>query len=245
MNALADWLHEHTAGFAAAVRGIDPELRVPTCPEWRVRELVGHVGQAFGWAAGLVTTGQAAPVPDPREADPGPPAAWAAWLRGRAALLTEAVAESPHEAVWTFFGPQPPRFWLRRMLCDLVVHHYDAANAARRPFLVQPEVAAETITEGLELITRPEAVATVPALANLVGTGQRLFFRPTDLYPGWLVTRDPDRVRWERGGGEADVVVTGPVRELLLVCTRRLDPERVTVTGDRALLADWLKHLAY
>ena len=54
---LVEALHEHTAGFAKAVEGADPEARVPTCPEWPLRVLVGHIGQAHRWSAGNIRTG--------------------------------------------------------------------------------------------------------------------------------------------------------------------------------------------
>ncbi|WP_371516091.1 hypothetical protein [Kitasatospora sp. NBC_01300] len=62
-----------------------------------------------------------------------------------------------------------------------------------------------------------------------------------------MVTRAPEALRWERGPVEADVVVSGAVADLMLVVSRRVPPQddRVTVTGDRALLDHWLAHTAF
>ncbi|WP_399118448.1 maleylpyruvate isomerase N-terminal domain-containing protein [Streptomyces sp. KM273126] len=50
--------------------GTDWDAFVPTCPEWRLRVLVGHLGQAPRRAAGIVRGGPADGVPDPQEAAP-------------------------------------------------------------------------------------------------------------------------------------------------------------------------------
>lgn len=42
------------ACMADAVRGVDPETRVPTCPEWSVAELVEHTGTVHRWATPMV-----------------------------------------------------------------------------------------------------------------------------------------------------------------------------------------------
>ncbi|GAA3151548.1 maleylpyruvate isomerase N-terminal domain-containing protein [Nonomuraea salmonea] len=91
-DRLAEGLREQGAAFGLAVAGGDPEAKVPTCPEWRLRVLTGHAGQATRWAAGLVrAAGTPLPVPDPLDALPGAPDAWASWLRDGAEDLITAV----------------------------------------------------------------------------------------------------------------------------------------------------------
>ncbi|HET6708425.1 maleylpyruvate isomerase family mycothiol-dependent enzyme [Amycolatopsis sp.] len=238
----ADGLHEHTAGLATAVAHADPGTRVPTCPDWPLRTLVGHVGQAHRWAASIVRDGPS-PVPDPFDADPGSPGKWSAWLREGAEDLEDAVRTAGDTPVWTFFGPQPARFWLRRMLHDTVVHHADAALTTSSAFTVAPDLAADAISEWLEVLCDPVTTSLKPAFAELRGTGQTLRLAPQD-GPGWLITRSPEGVRWTRTTKTADVTLTGPAPDLLLVLTRRLPLDRVTVTGDEALAAHWLAHTA-
>ncbi|MEU0533973.1 maleylpyruvate isomerase family mycothiol-dependent enzyme [Amycolatopsis tolypomycina] len=239
---LADGLHEHTAGFAAAVENADPATMVPTCPEWPLRTLTGHIGQAHRWAASIVRDGPS-PVPDPFDADPGAPEKWSAWLREGAEELEAAVRAAGDTPVWTFFGPQPARFWLRRMLHDTVVHHADAALTTSRAFTVAPDVAADAISEWLEVLSDPTTATLNPAFAELRGTGQTLLLDPGNA-EGWLITRSPDGVRWTRATKPADVTLTGPVQDLLLVFSRRRPAQSVAVTGDEALAAHWLAHTA-
>ncbi|MEU6644378.1 maleylpyruvate isomerase family mycothiol-dependent enzyme [Saccharomonospora sp. NPDC046836] len=239
---LTEGLHEHTAGFAKAVAGADPDARVPTCPEWPLRVLVGHIGQAHRWAADIVRSGPTL-LPDPFDADPGSPGEWSDWLHKGAADLAAAVPAAGESPVWTFFGPRPAAFWLRRMLHDTIVHNADAALATATTFEVAPDLAADAISEWLEVLSDPVTTTLKPAFAALRGTGQTLQFR-TDTGVGWLITRTPDGVRWAHATDTADATLAGPIRDLLLVLTRRLPASHVTISGDRELADHWLAHTA-
>lgn len=229
---LAEGLREHTAALAATATTADPAAPVPTCPEWTLRVLVGHIGQAHRWAAGIVESGPS-PVPDPLDADPGAPTTWPAWLHAGAEALADTVLADPDRPVWTFFGERPASFWLRRMLHDLTVHHADVGLTAGAPVAIAPDLAADGVTELLELVADPVTPTLRPEVARLRGTGQTLRFAADD---SWLVTRTPDGLRWEPADGPADVTVTGTAEDLLLVLTHRRPVEAVTVRGDRALL---------
>ncbi|TDD34436.1 maleylpyruvate isomerase family mycothiol-dependent enzyme [Nonomuraea terrae] len=236
-------LREQTAGLARAAAAGDPEATVPTCPEWRLSDLVAHIGQAPRWAADLVRKAAPLPIPDPREVDPGAPAGWERWLTDGAEELIEAVGDAgEHAEVWSVVGMVPPAFWLRRMLNDITVHHYDAAAATGAPFEISAELAADVITEGMELLSAPAAEDFKPELAELRGSGECLAIRPYDA-EGWLISRTPDGPRWERASGDGDVTVRGPAAELMLVLTGRV-PAR-EVTGDRELLDHWLAHTRF
>lgn len=239
---LSESLRTQTGAFADTVADLSPDAPVPTCPQWRVRDLVGHVGQAHRWAAGIVRTGTPAAPPDPRATEPGALENWPAWLAKGAAELIDAVDETgPDRPVWTFLDERPARFWLRRLLNDLVVHSADAAFAAGVDFDVPSELAEDTISETLELMGDPTAARLKAELANLRGTGQTLQFRPTE-EPGWLITRTPTGPTWTRTTANADMVVAGSVHELLLVFSGRRSPAEaeVTITGDETLLTHWL-----
>jgi MDMPI C-terminal domain len=124
----------------------------------------------------------------------------------------------------------------------------DAALTAGLVAATAPDLAADVVSEGLELLSAPNAATLKPELAALRGDGQRIGLRPAEPdIPGWTITRTPAGFAWERRTRPADVVLTGAVHDLLLVFTRRLPPEdaRVTVTGDAALLQHWLAHTAF
>ncbi|GAB3895778.1 maleylpyruvate isomerase family mycothiol-dependent enzyme [Kibdelosporangium lantanae] len=227
---LEQHLRRETVTFADLVKDLDPEAWVPTTPDWRLRVLVAHIGQAPRWAAEIVRTRSELPVPDPHDADPGSPDGWPDWLIGGMEELVEAVNDGPSATVWTMVGAQPASFWIRRLTCDLVVHRADAALLAGVPYEVEPALAAEVVSEVLDLFT---------AFRLLPGAGETMLLAP-DEAESWLVTRTPSGVEVERGADAGTVVVSGPVRDLMLVLSRRLPPEIVKVTGDQDVLARWL-----
>ncbi|MDJ0463776.1 maleylpyruvate isomerase family mycothiol-dependent enzyme [Streptomyces sp. H27-C3] len=243
---LMEGLEEQTAGFARAVAGSDPDMQVPTCPGWPLRTLIGHVGQQHRWTAELVRTGEQLTTPDPQQADPGAPGEWARWLHEGAQVLIHAIRQTGADTeIRTFLGPRPAAFCLRRMLSDTCVHHYDAAFATDTAFRIADDLAADVISEILDLLSTPALETAKPEIAELRGRGEKIGFRPT-LTQGWVITRTPEGLRGERGPVEADVVVSGAVADLMLVVSRRIPPkeDRVSVQGDRALLDHWLARTA-
>ncbi|WFB05861.1 maleylpyruvate isomerase family mycothiol-dependent enzyme [Streptomyces sp. LX-29] len=243
-DRLAAGLVAQTTAFAQAVAGADWNAHVPTCPKWRLRVLVAHVGQELRWFAGVVRTREAAPIPDPHDATP--PADGEQWLRAGADDLVAAVrATGVDTPVWTFAGPRPARFWLRRATHETTVHRVDAALHAAVPYALPSDLAADAIAEVLELLALPVIESLRPGLAKLRGRGETMRLSATDAEGrSWLVTRTPSGVRWRPGTGPADVEVTGTAQDLLLVLTRRLPPARVAVHGELALLDHWLEHAA-
>ncbi|MFC6883785.1 maleylpyruvate isomerase family mycothiol-dependent enzyme [Actinomadura yumaensis] len=246
---LAEGLREQTAAFAAHVDGGDPDARVPTCPEWTLRDLVAHVGRAHRWAAELVRTRSQEVAGGPSRVPVDGSEPWRDWLLEGADLLVAAAEEAgPDATLWSFVGPQPPAFWLRRMLNDTSVHQADAAATTGGAFTIAPDLAADAIDEALLMLSGPWAEKARPQLARLRGEGQTLGWRATGAPPAaWLVTRTPDGVTSRRSSAEGDVNVSASLADLLRVLSRRLPPDdpAVTVTGDRPLLDHWLSHTAF
>ncbi|MFI6345660.1 maleylpyruvate isomerase family mycothiol-dependent enzyme [Streptomyces sp. NPDC050560] len=243
IERLADGLLRHTAAFADAVAGADWERRVPTCPRWPLRVLVGHVGQGRHWAAGVVRGAPPDGVPDPRAAVVPPD--WRAWLLAGATALADTVREAGAEArVWTPTGPGPASSLLRQAAHDTAVHSVDAALMTGAPYGIERDLAADAVSLNLELLSSPAIVASRPALTALRGTGT-IALRPTDgPVDGWVVTRRADGVSWRHGTAPADVTVTATAETLILVLMHRLPPHDATVEGDHALFAHWLEHNA-
>ncbi|MFB4309819.1 maleylpyruvate isomerase family mycothiol-dependent enzyme [Actinomadura sp. GTD37] len=241
-------LREHARGLAAA-GAAGPSARVPTCPEWTLRDLVGHVGQAHRWTSHLIRTGGTDVLNELPRTTPDSPADWPGWLRDGAAELIGAFEAKPDGSVdHPLLGTWPTVMWLRRMAHETAVHHADGARTAGTPFAMAPDLAADAIDEFLGLITSVTAAAHKPELAELRGTGETLCLRPAEpSLPGWLITRTPDGPVWEGGARDADMTITGPVQDLLLVFARRLAPDdaaEVKVTGDASLLDHWLARTA-
>jgi uncharacterized protein (TIGR03083 family) len=242
-----------TAELARIIDG-DLERPVPTCPGWTFRQLATHVGRGHRWAAQIVATRAAAPIPTREVADgklPQDPAQHASWLNAGAERVIEAVAAAGSDRVWTLGGIGPASFWARRRAHEAAVHLADAQLAAGRDVNLAPEDAADGVDEWLTRIAANTVGTTNAAAQELRGDGQSLHFHATD--PGlsgtgeWLVTRTPSAITVARGHGKADVAVRGPAASLLLILTRRLPPtdSAAEVLGEQALLAHWLQHTPF
>jgi uncharacterized protein (TIGR03083 family) len=233
-------LVDENAHFAALAAAADPGTPVPTCPGWSLKQLFRHVGRGDRWAATIVRTGLPA---DPREvADGRPPEGGLVdWLQGGPQAILDAVAEAgPDTPVWTFNGPRPASWWIRRREHEVLVHRADAALALGADFVVPAERAADSVSEWLGLLAdRPFEPADHP-----LADGATLHLHATDegLGPAgeWFVRGAGERIAWEHGHAKGDVAVRGPVADLLLALLRRRPSDTVETIGDAAVWERWL-----
>ena len=245
-----------TAELARIIDG-DLERPVPTCPGWTFRQLATHLGRGHRWAAQIVATRAATPIPMREVADgklPQDPAQHASWLNAGADRVIEAVTAAGSDLVWTLAGIGPASFWARRRAHEAAVHLADAQLAAGLDVDLAPESAADGVDEWLARIAAGTGGTADPAGAqapDLRGDGQSLHFHATDPgLPGpgeWLVTRTPSGVAIDRGHGRADVAVRGPAASLLLILTRRLPPSdpAIEILGEQELLTHWLQYTPF
>ncbi len=139
-------------------------------------------------------------------------------------------------------------FWLRRITHDTLVHCLDAELAVGRDVGLAPDLAADSVSDLLDMFSILPQIDEFPALAELRGSGQTLHFHATD--PGlgvageWLARRTPSGVEWDHRHGKGDAALRGRALDLLLVLSRRapLDGCGVQALGDSELLAHWLEH---
>jgi uncharacterized protein (TIGR03083 family) len=245
-------LEAATVSLANEVAGTDQRLRIPACPDWSLRQLATHVGRAHRWGAEIVRTRSAEfiefrAVPDGKA--PEGAAGQAAWLTAGAAMLTAAVRAAGEDAVWGFGKLVPATFWARRMAHETLVHAADVALATGGAIAIPPDLAADAIDEWLTVMSPLNQDQN--DLAAILPAGAALDVRVTDGDAGWHVTHAPDGVRATPGppgdadatpaGGVAEVTLSGPAADVLLVLMRRLPVSSVSVSGDTALLDRWLE----
>src|SRR5512146_1532996 len=209
-----------TAGLAEFLAGHDQRLPIPTCPEWTLRQLVTHVGRAHRWAAEITRRRSDTFIPFrevPGGKLPEDRAEQCAWLRAGPALLVGAVREAGSDVVWSFTGPVPAGFWLRRMAHETLVHRADAqlaAGAEPEP-AIGAEEAADAIDEWLMLLAAGHADDRPQALP----AGASLHIHATDDGLGgrgeWLIRRDAGGLAVEASHGKGDAALAGPAVSLL------------------------------
>lgn len=251
---------EQTRQFRDTLGSASSDVRVPSCPEWTLRELAVHVGNAHRWAGEIVRRRATSFVPEqevPGHDGPGASAgddpeadaaALDAWLAEGARILSDELRAAGEDTpVWTWFTEQRAGFWARRMTHETLVHRCDAALAAGIEFEADADVAADCLDEWLEIVTSPLSAEHKPELRRLgERAGDTLHLHATDtsqtVAAEWLITLGENGIAWRRAHEKATVALRGPLTDVLRVFMRRLPPTdgRVEVLGDAALLDAWL-----
>jgi uncharacterized protein (TIGR03083 family) len=257
-----------TAALAALVDRTDPDLPIPACPDWTLRQLGTHVGRAQRWAAEIVRARSAEfidfrAVPDGRL--PADQAARGRWLTTGSVRLVDALREAGAAEVWAFGSMQPASFWARRMAHETMVHLADAQLAAGEAVRMPAEFAADAIDEWLTTMSGPIYGRPDPR-ARALPAASTLHVHATDPELAgsgeWLVRHSGDGVQVTAEHGKGDVALAGPAADLLLVLLRRQQPPgppatdppagtraadspagadpTVRVFGDAGLLDRWL-----
>ncbi|GIH92280.1 maleylpyruvate isomerase family mycothiol-dependent enzyme [Planobispora siamensis] len=239
--------------LAAAAERAGVDAPVPTCPGWRVRDLLEHLGGVHRWAAAYVATGRTEPFTDEEEAvffTAPDDAGLVGWFReGHAALVRTLREADPGVTCWAFLrAPSPLAFWARRQAHETMIHMIDAEAAAaassggaapgsdpmaRAVASFTPAFAADGVDElfdGFLPRRRGRLVADPPI---------SLAVRATDHPTAWTIRVEPDGRAVTSGAHDADCVVSGPARELYLMLWNRGGAEALDVRGDRSVLDLW------
>ncbi|MGW1563878.1 maleylpyruvate isomerase family mycothiol-dependent enzyme [Streptomyces sp. NPDC002144] len=221
--------------LAAAAEAAGTDAKVPTCPDWQVRDLVRHTGMVHRWAAAFVAEGHTS-----YHSDGGLPDldgdALLDWFREGHRYLVDTLASAPPGVeCWHFLpAPSPLAFWARRQAHETTVHRLDAESArGGTPSGISAGFAADGIDEllcGFHARTRSKVRSDTPRVLRV---------RATDADGGvWTVRlsqEPPVTVRGEEGA--ADCEVAGPAPRLYAALwNRQAFPE---VSGDDSVAALW------
>ncbi|MFD4365879.1 maleylpyruvate isomerase family mycothiol-dependent enzyme [Rhodococcus sp. NPDC058521] len=239
-------LVEQTESLGELVRTGDLSAPVPTCPGWSMNQLFRHVGRGNRWAAQMVSD-QMSTALDPREAREGTPPedveSAIVWLREGAQKVIDAVTEVGADTpIWTFTGPKPSHWWIRRRLHEATVHRADGAFALGVPYELSCELSADGISEWLDLLS------ALPLDAQPLARGNSIHLQFDDGPTGhWLIHSGSEGVSWEPVDGPATVTVRGSARNLMLALLRRLSSDQagIEVSGNSEVWQHWLDHTGF
>jgi uncharacterized protein (TIGR03083 family) len=227
--------------FSGAVRAAGVDAPVPSCPEWKVADLIQHVGRLHRSVTDLVAN-----QPD----DP-----WRVWQHdmptgtalldwfddGIEPLAAALAAAHPSTPVWSWTPDATAGFWARRQANELAIHRWDAQGAAGDAQPIHYDHAVDGIDEYLSL---------VDFWANknkIAGQGETLHFHCTDGAGDgggeWLIRLEPGGIAVTREHAKGDVAARGTASDLFLFVSGRLPAERLEVFGDSSVLARWRENV--
>ena len=227
---------ERECDLIVAVSGDELDLPVPTCPQWRLSDLLAHLGDVFTFFRTQLET--ATPESPCEPGSRGVPAGTdlVEWFEVAAAELQSTLdGHDREEPCWNWSGEDLTADWVcRRMALESAVHRYDAELSVGSPTSLDRDLAVDGIDEwiGVHLAT------DVPESPN-ASRGGVLCLACSDHEAAWTVEVTAGRLRWREGRGPADAVLVGTASDLYLYCWNRRPLETLELTGNRAVAAAW------
>ncbi|RZB19895.1 maleylpyruvate isomerase family mycothiol-dependent enzyme [Streptomyces sp. F001] len=221
--------------LALAATAAGTEAKVPTCPDWQVKDLLRHTGMVHRWATAFVAEARTSyhpgeGLPDLDGAD------LVTWFReGHRRLVDTLTAARPDVACWHFLpAPSPLAFWARRQAHETTVHRVDA-EAARGG--TGEEIAVDFAVDGIDELLRGFHARSKSRLRTDMPRVLRV--RVTDADDAvWTVRLSPEPPVTERSdAGAADCELAGPAARLYLALWNRLPFPGAT--GDASLADLW------
>ncbi|MBM3660544.1 MAG: maleylpyruvate isomerase family mycothiol-dependent enzyme [Actinobacteria bacterium] len=225
-----DAIRADSARLVASSVAAGLDTMVPSCPEWTVADLLGHVGRVQRWQADIVARRV-------QEAEfsfaepPTDPAVLVSWVQDATALLLEVFAAAPADTpLWTFVGPGVAGFWVRRQAHEVSLHRVDADLAAGIAPALDGELATDAIDEFLDVVVQ------FRVRDRMTGTGETVHLHRADGDGEWLVRLTAEGPEVERTHAKGDVAARGSASDLLLALRGRVEPSALEVFGDEAVL---------
>lgn len=211
-------IDRHSSGLADAAQG-NLQARVEHCPDWSVAELVRHVIDVH-WFWSTIAGERLTEPPSEDRRPPSPDDAHLLEvLRAGARELTTTLRGADQDAAcWTWYPRrQTVDFVTRHQVQEVVVHHWDAVNAAGGTLAIEPDVAWDSVEEFLTVsLADAEDAASRPRLAG------ELVLWAEDAAAGWVIgQREDGELVWDRADPGTRASVSGTSGDLLLWLYRR------------------------
>jgi uncharacterized protein (TIGR03083 family) len=229
---------EHAGQLEAAAADGGLDAAVTTCPDWTVREVVGHLGGVHRWAASFVADARTEP-PGAHDGLEEPPddGQLLAWFRAGHERLVEVLSKAGDDMeCWTFLpAPFPRAFWARRQAHETAIHRIDVESATGRRTTFDPRFAIDGIDELLLgfFARRRGALLADPAVTLGVRAGDGT------AGDAWTMRIGPQGREVDRGDAHGDLVVTGAANDLYLMLWNRRGTDGLELDGDERVLDTW------
>lgn len=209
---------------------------LPHIDGWTVHSVLGHTG----WICRYVNLClDADPATPPNRASvaesPAGPDVLDWFAEGRSLITARLETIDPAVVRPTWTGPQPARWWMRRLANEASMHRWDAYAAIDSPDPIDSRLAADGVEEVLDVFARHRL-----RFDDLDAAGASMHLHATDIEGGeWTVYFTDAGLDWEQAHAKGDVAARGPVSDLLLMLWSRIPPSRLQLFGDATLLERW------
>lgn len=209
-------------------RLVSLDTRVPSCPDWNLRELLIHVGQVHEWVRAVITHRDANWV----DSVPDDHADVRGWYLDQAEQLLQLLETTPPDQPCTGHQPSNQRagYWSRRQAHEVAMHKVDADLAAGKPASYDPALAADGVAEVLDV--------WLPVIVRRIGPpelSEPVALIRTDGPERWLLTPTPDgpaTLGPQLPAIDTEEVISGTADDLVRALWKR--PANVTVSGAAA-----------
>ncbi|MEV0226543.1 maleylpyruvate isomerase family mycothiol-dependent enzyme [Streptomyces sp. NPDC050704] len=230
-------IQDRSAALRGSVAGSpDLEVRVPSCPDWSLRDLVEHLAHVHRfWAAAVVAGPSEKPPTVPPADDTLPADPLARSAAATQELVAALRAAGPAVDCWTWWGdsgiPTTSGAVARHQVREAAVHAFDAQLATGTPQPVPAVVALDGIAEfiGVSHGTAGPWPHEPARIGLHAAEGESWLVDVTE--PGSLLIDSRHETAADLHGSASD---------LLLVLHGRLPLDNLRTEGDRATLENLL-----
>ncbi|MCC9305519.1 maleylpyruvate isomerase family mycothiol-dependent enzyme [Kitasatospora sp. RB6PN24] len=233
-------IEDRSAALSEAVAAApDLEGRVPSCPDWSLRDLVAHLAKVQRFWAATVAAGPSDHPPavaDLPAAEPSAAGAPAAEALAELAAATETLVSAlrkagPEAGCWAWWAasgaPVTAGAVARRQVHEAAVHAYDAQLALGAPQSIPAGIALDGIAEFVAVIYGSSG----PWPHDPVRIGLHAAEGTS-----WPLELDSAGAHLVDGTTAVEASLRGPAGELLLALYGRLPLAAVQREGDQAVL---------
>jgi uncharacterized protein (TIGR03083 family) len=237
----------HSAVIARAA-DLKPDQVVPSCPQWRVRDLAFHVACVLRLWTDVVQRASVERKPLGEGMSMPADEAMSSLLRVELDAFLEVLGTAdPGTTAWTWW-PDKTAAWIpRRMACEVAIHAWDAANALDEELEFEADVAADGIAE----IFATKVPFGNPPPQHLEGEIHLTASGDHGTALTWRVIASQDRYPTLEGpshdsGSAVDPVsgaraaIRGSASDLFLLLWRRRQIEALEARGDLAFAREVL-----
>lgn len=226
---------------SAALRGSvadapDLDVRVPSCPDWSLRDLVRHLTDVHRFWAAAVAAGPSGQPPTLKavaEAGSADPVGRSAAATGE--LIAALRAAGPASGCWTWWGgsevPMTSGAVARHQVHEAAVHAFDAQLAGGTPQPVPAVVALDGVGAFIDVSHGTAGPWPHPPV--------RIGLHAVE-GASWRVDLTASGAHVVEGSHETDADLHGSASDLLLALHRRLPLDSLRVEGDRVALENFL-----